>query len=128
VFKVIKETIEEGHCYIRIYYYFINKGIEATIDSTLVTDIISHDLSKGKETGVIIKEVEYHTSNILLWAISEDRLKDLIKNEKNYWQQFSDTLKKEKDPHYIQFEKLSNQFNIEGKIFNLNLSVQTSYP
>lgn len=113
---------------IRIYYYFINKGIEATIDSTSVTDIISHELSKGKETGVIIKEVEYHTSFILLWAISEDRLKDLIKNEKNYWQQFTDTLKKEKDPHYIQFEKLSNQFNIEGKIFNLNLSDQTSYP
>ncbi|TDM19665.1 hypothetical protein ETI05_10825 [Macrococcoides canis] len=113
---------------IRIYYYFINKGKETTMDSASFTDTISHDLSKGKETGVIIKEVEYHTSNILLWAISEDRLKDLIKSEKNYWQQFSDTLKKEKDPHYIQFEKLSNQFNIEGKIFNLNLSVQTSYP
>lgn len=115
----------------KVYYYYLNKGEETVINDTVNKDIIetiSYDFYEGNNNGVIIKELEYKNSNIILWAVSESELKELIKKEKEKWVQFSKEIKEDKDVHHIQFEKLSDQFNIDGNLFILSLLRQTSYP
>ncbi|MFC6118391.1 hypothetical protein ACFPVV_07115 [Macrococcoides bohemicum] len=114
-----------------VYYYFLKNGEESVIDyiyNQNIIESISYDFYQGKKSGAIIKEVDYTNSNITLWADSEGELRKLIKREKDYWNDFSKQIKKDDDFHYIQFEKLSNQFNINGTIFILNLLDQISYP
>ncbi|QYA46103.1 hypothetical protein KYI13_12485 (plasmid) [Macrococcoides bohemicum] len=115
----------------KIYYYFIKNGEESELNSQLNSDIIetiSYDYFNGNKSGVVIKEIDYKNTNIFLWGDTENKLRKLIKKEKEHWNDFSKTLKEDNDFHYLQFEKLSDLFNIDGKIFILNLSYQSTYP